>query len=379
MANIGDTTYRGTSVWLRLPGNTTTTRKFYRQTGNGTSASAPVWDTIVEGDIASALSNTTSAHNALSNIVSNIISAGGGGVSVTSNELSIAAAAVSAQAASAHNVLSNVVSNIISAGGGGNSVTSNELSNVLSAHNALSTAVSALSASHTSLVNRVSANSATGGAGSVTSTELSNVLSAHNALSNVVSGLGGGGASVTSNELSIAAAAVSAQAASALNVVSNTVSALVAGSPDIYVVKTLDETLSSTSTLQDDNSLFFSVTSASMYAFDMRLILQAPGASTDWKFAWTVPSGVSVLWGWAGEGGSQWFAGNPVGTPTALYTAADVADGGGAAAIHGRIGTGVIYTSATAGTMQLRWAPNAISAADSIVKAGSHIKYRKIT
>jgi hypothetical protein len=65
------------------------------------------------------------------------------------------------------------------------------VSNLLSADaamslaiSALSTQVSSLSAAHTSLVNRVSANSAVGGGGSVTSTELSAVsLAAQSALS----------------------------------------------------------------------------------------------------------------------------------------------------------------------------------------------------
>ena len=40
----------GTNI-VRLAGNTTTTRKFFRNTGNGTVSSSPVWDTLVSGDI----------------------------------------------------------------------------------------------------------------------------------------------------------------------------------------------------------------------------------------------------------------------------------------------------------------------------------------
>lgn len=48
----GDTLYASaTDTWTKLPGNTTTTRKLLRQTGDGTDSAAPVWDTLVAGDI----------------------------------------------------------------------------------------------------------------------------------------------------------------------------------------------------------------------------------------------------------------------------------------------------------------------------------------
>ena len=47
----------------RLAGNTTTTKKFLRQTGTGTVSAAPAWDTLVDGDIPTALTGKT--YNAL--------------------------------------------------------------------------------------------------------------------------------------------------------------------------------------------------------------------------------------------------------------------------------------------------------------------------
>lgn len=40
-----------TSSWILLSANTTTTRKFLRETGTGSAGQAPVWDTLVAGDI----------------------------------------------------------------------------------------------------------------------------------------------------------------------------------------------------------------------------------------------------------------------------------------------------------------------------------------
>lgn len=52
LTTLGDTLYEdATPTPVRLPGNTTTTRKFYRQVGNGSLSAAPAWDTLVIGDL----------------------------------------------------------------------------------------------------------------------------------------------------------------------------------------------------------------------------------------------------------------------------------------------------------------------------------------
>lgn len=76
LTTLGDTLYAsGTNTSTRLAGNTTTTRKFYRQTGNGSASAAPAWDTIVNADVPAAgssgqvqynLSNAFAGANSLS-------------------------------------------------------------------------------------------------------------------------------------------------------------------------------------------------------------------------------------------------------------------------------------------------------------------------
>ena len=52
MTALGDVIYGAASgVATRLAGNTTLTRKFLRQTGNGTNSAAPAWDTITIADL----------------------------------------------------------------------------------------------------------------------------------------------------------------------------------------------------------------------------------------------------------------------------------------------------------------------------------------
>jgi hypothetical protein len=64
MTTLGDIIYGGASgAPTRLIGNTTTTRKFFRQTGDGTNSTAPIWDTLLDIDIPSAL--TGKSYNGL--------------------------------------------------------------------------------------------------------------------------------------------------------------------------------------------------------------------------------------------------------------------------------------------------------------------------
>lgn len=49
---LGDVLYASAVNTLsKLTGNTTTTRKFFRQTGDGANSAAPAWDTLTSGDI----------------------------------------------------------------------------------------------------------------------------------------------------------------------------------------------------------------------------------------------------------------------------------------------------------------------------------------
>jgi hypothetical protein len=60
---LGDLIYSNGTDNVRLAGNTTTTRRFLRQTGTGTVSAAPAWDTLTDPDIPSALTGKT--YNAL--------------------------------------------------------------------------------------------------------------------------------------------------------------------------------------------------------------------------------------------------------------------------------------------------------------------------
>lgn len=60
MTTLGDIIYEdATPTAVRLAGNTTSTKKFLRQTGTGSISAVPAWDTIVAGDVPTLNQNTT--------------------------------------------------------------------------------------------------------------------------------------------------------------------------------------------------------------------------------------------------------------------------------------------------------------------------------
>lgn len=67
MTTLGDTLFGGAAgAPTRLAGNTTTTRKFLRQVGDGAASAAPAWDTLLAADIpALAISGITGLQAAL--------------------------------------------------------------------------------------------------------------------------------------------------------------------------------------------------------------------------------------------------------------------------------------------------------------------------
>jgi hypothetical protein len=74
MTTLGDTLYEdATPAAARLAGNTTATKKFLTQTGNGSISAVPGWDTIASGDVPTLNQNTSGSAGSVSgtNVVTN--------------------------------------------------------------------------------------------------------------------------------------------------------------------------------------------------------------------------------------------------------------------------------------------------------------------
>ena len=76
--SIGDLLYGSVSGLSKLSGNTTTTKKFLTQTGDGTSSAAPAWETILAADVPTLNQNTTGTAAGLSATLA--VASGGTGI-----------------------------------------------------------------------------------------------------------------------------------------------------------------------------------------------------------------------------------------------------------------------------------------------------------
>lgn len=136
------------------------------------------------------------------------------------------------------------------------------------------------------------------------------------------------------------------------------------------IVKTGDETLSSSTTLQDDNQLAFSVVASKIYGFKAMIQIDLAASAMGFKCGWSYPSGTTITWcktsreadvgtfmsNTLQESGTEnWIANSTGGFTVGLF--------------------GSIYVSTTPGTIQFRWAQNTSNASVLTVRTGSFIEY----
>lgn len=153
-----------------------------------------------------------------------------------------------------------------------------------------------------------------------------------------------------------------------------TIAASGAAGPTL-VMKTANENVASSTTLQDDDHLFFSVDANSTYVFRGVFWITAALAA-DVKFAATAPSGATLLFAVSGNGvarndglvqmGATQTSGAAI--ATGANTTANIMQGWF---------EGTVTTSSTAGTLQIQWAQNTSDVNNATVYAGSWIEYRK--
>lgn len=152
------------------------------------------------------------------------------------------------------------------------------------------------------------------------------------------------------------------------------------------VVKSADESLTSTTTMQDDDELRFTVEAGESYVFDLAVLLShASSSGVDAKVGFTFPSGSMLFMAagmdpsatsgydnqgkWAGQNQTQTSGGSTVTV-------------GVAAQIGSTDGTTVLikgsFVASASGTVKLRWAPNASSGTPMKLKAGSFLVAERV-
>jgi hypothetical protein len=139
-----------------------------------------------------------------------------------------------------------------------------------------------------------------------------------------------------------------------------------------YAYKTSDETVNNSSTLQDDD--FMALTVAASTKYEMRLyVIYNSGTTPDFKLGWTLPTGATNTYRY------DYF--DTGASPQKLYSSTVPTTGlafGGIAADIYVLFTGTVSISTTAGTMQVQWAQNTPTVANTTVRAGSFLKLQKI-
>jgi hypothetical protein len=151
---------------------------------------------------------------------------------------------------------------------------------------------------------------------------------------------------------------------------------------DSLVVKASDETVTSSTSVQDDDELFFATATAGTYAFELTLFLSTTSQTADWKGDFTAPAGATCFFGPNDtyQLSNQWSMTSQATNPLALKTCSDTLIwGGNNTGITGVFVRGIVIAGGTAGNFQFRWAQNSSEAVNNIVKANSFIRYRKIS
>lgn len=139
--------------------------------------------------------------------------------------------------------------------------------------------------------------------------------------------------------------------------------------------KLVDEPVTNSIVLQNDDHLSMTVSANGIYTIDMYLDSEADPAA-DLALGFTFPAGASISWTEAGPslGNTNNIASPKLNRNTGATTSTIGVIAAGTAACP----RGVLRVGATAGTLQFTWAQAVASATPTILKAGSWLKVHRI-
>lgn len=145
-------------------------------------------------------------------------------------------------------------------------------------------------------------------------------------------------------------------------------------------IKTADESVTSSTTLQNDNHLFYTVGATGTYIFDLWLWMNsAANAAGDIKIGFTFPTGTC---GFTAIGLDTTLASSFTGT---MHTQGVNSATSGTTALALGLSTsttvghvhGFLIATAT-GTLQMQWAQNGSNGSASTILTGSHMLVRQV-
>lgn len=148
-----------------------------------------------------------------------------------------------------------------------------------------------------------------------------------------------------------------------------------------FVRKTADESVTSSTTLQNDDHLLYTIGATGSYVIDVHLFAtSAANAAGDINIAFTFPTGSFYVGGTGPDTGlasggvqtGQW------GANALPYTSGAVFNSYGLSTGHNYIHLEALFVATATGTLQLQWCQNSSNANASTVKAGSHMLVRQV-
>ncbi len=146
-----------------------------------------------------------------------------------------------------------------------------------------------------------------------------------------------------------------------------------------YVYKTADEVVVSSTTLQDDDHLFFTIEANGIYAFECFLHWNVEaGLGYNAQFLWVEPDGTYELFYQSGNGPETGGI-----TPTFRYISQAEVSPGTQVTFGSTLETvsmfrGLIIAGGSGGTFKLQWSQAGSNANDTILKKGSWLSYKKL-
>ena len=140
-------------------------------------------------------------------------------------------------------------------------------------------------------------------------------------------------------------------------------------------VKTADQSVTSSTTLVNDNELFLPLAASVTYFVQFMIDYEGgTAAASDLKFQWTLPAGSFMRYCYVNRG-----TGLGASVTMSTGTSTDISGTNGAGNLEGIAGFGTLVSGSTAGTLQFRWAQNTSSATSTIVHAQSCLMLQRVT
>lgn len=136
----------------------------------------------------------------------------------------------------------------------------------------------------------------------------------------------------------------------------------------LKAIKTIDEKVNNTTTLQADDELFVAVAANATYAMRCQVFFNS-GVTPDIKFGWTGPAGAAMRWGSLDTFNTPWGQ-KDIGNALAI---------GAAGSDEFALFVGLLQVAGAGGNLQLTWAQNGATVSDTWVRAKSYIVLTPIT